>query len=283
MHLKQLLTFLCLSFALFAGDRGWISVELADMYRCHSEPQYKWAHTFFDSFSFDDSINLLDFGCGDGKITAELANKFQSGHVVGVDCSPCMIEVAKREFPHHLHQNLTFITTPAETLGLYDVITAFSVFHFVDKPVELLKNLRSHLKNNGKLFLLIPLPPNTIMRNAANDCFPKYGLSPPWHLPNYSSHLSMRTTAGAMQKLEEADFQILSFNEVASPMIFPNKEDFVLWLMGTASANWGIPLEIAQPFFNELVDKMLELDPTLSSSDGSVHYPQALLQIIAGL
>jgi ubiquinone/menaquinone biosynthesis C-methylase UbiE len=43
---------------------------------------------------------LLDIGCGDGKITAEIAKYLPKGRAVGVDNSNQMIKLAKSTFPN---------------------------------------------------------------------------------------------------------------------------------------------------------------------------------------
>src|SRR5262245_66260401 len=53
------------------------------------------------------SERVLDVGCGDGKITAEIAERLPTGSVVGIDPSEHMIDFARDHFVAH-HPNLTF-------------------------------------------------------------------------------------------------------------------------------------------------------------------------------
>jgi ubiquinone/menaquinone biosynthesis C-methylase UbiE len=43
--------------------------------------------------------HILDVGCGDGKVTAELARAVPKGSVTGIDASPEMIRFARKTFP----------------------------------------------------------------------------------------------------------------------------------------------------------------------------------------
>lgn len=57
-------------------DQGWNCDELAKMYFHNSEIQRQWAWESLSKVSFSGSEKILDFGCGDGKISAEMANPF---------------------------------------------------------------------------------------------------------------------------------------------------------------------------------------------------------------
>ena len=276
---------LFLSAALFGVERGWNSPELAKAYFHHSETQRGWAWELLGLVSFEGSEELLDFGCGDGKITAEMARLIPRGHVTGVDRSSNMIHLAKMHFPQSAYANLAFRQTTSETFeeieGLYDVISAFSVFNFVSEPVKILQNLKAHLRPDGRLLLVVPFAPGSTMRQAANECFAKYNLEAPWHLPNYSSKLSMRTLAGCQEKLQEAGYEIVLLHKIDTPSIFHDLEDLIDWLIGTASANWGIPFEISRSFYTDVATKLVELDPSLVNEEGCILLPQPRICVIA--
>ena len=131
------------------------------------------------------------------------------------------------------------------------------------------------------LLLTIPTPPQSVMRQAANETFAKYGLEEPWHRPNYSSKLSMRTVEGCQQKLQEAGYEILRLYVIDTPSIFHDLSEFTDWLIGTASANWSVPFEICTPFFTQVAQRMVELDPSLLNEEGSIFLPQNRIHVIA--
>jgi trans-aconitate methyltransferase len=65
------------------------------------------------------SERVLDVGCGDGKITAEIAERLPGGSVVGVDSSTRMIEFAREHFVAD-HANLGFAVADAVCLFYRD-------------------------------------------------------------------------------------------------------------------------------------------------------------------
>ena len=56
----------------------------------------------------DGTERVLDVGCGDGKVTSEIARRLPRGSVVGVDASHAMIAFAAQKFPATTHPNLVF-------------------------------------------------------------------------------------------------------------------------------------------------------------------------------
>ena len=49
--------------------------------------------------SLDGDERVLDVGCGDGKVTVEIARRLPRGSVVGVDASHAMIAFAAQTVP----------------------------------------------------------------------------------------------------------------------------------------------------------------------------------------
>jgi len=68
-------------------------------YAANSAVQQTWARELIAKLHLRGDEHILDVGCGDGKITAELARAVPRGSVTGVDASPQMITFAKKTFP----------------------------------------------------------------------------------------------------------------------------------------------------------------------------------------
>ena len=51
---------------------------------------------------------VFDIGCGDGKVTAEIAKQLPNGSVLGIDKSEEMIRFAQENFPSKKYNNLSF-------------------------------------------------------------------------------------------------------------------------------------------------------------------------------
>ncbi|MBS0626984.1 MAG: class I SAM-dependent methyltransferase, partial [Verrucomicrobia bacterium] len=66
----------------------------AGHYIRHSSLQNGLAKDILSTYRIDSHASILDVGCGDGRITAELARHAIHGKVLGIDASPGMIEFA---------------------------------------------------------------------------------------------------------------------------------------------------------------------------------------------
>lgn len=75
--------------------------------RC-SSAQHLWESALISSLTLLGGEAVLDIGCGDGKVTAELSSLVPRGRVVGLDSSQEMIDFAMRSFPSSEHSNLSF-------------------------------------------------------------------------------------------------------------------------------------------------------------------------------
>ena len=89
--------------------------------------------------------HILDFGCGDGYITAEIAAL--GAQVVGIDHDPNMVEAAKaRGLDIHLLEGVDLLFE-----NEFDAIFSNSVLQWVKHPKPVVDGLRRALKPSGRL------------------------------------------------------------------------------------------------------------------------------------
>ena len=67
-------------------------------YAANSAVQQSWARELIAKLHLRGDEHILDVGCGDGKVTAELARAVPRGSVTGTDASAEMIAFAKKLF-----------------------------------------------------------------------------------------------------------------------------------------------------------------------------------------
>ena len=77
-------------------------------YAANSTVQQTWARELITKLNLRGDEHVLDIGCGDGKVTAEIARALPRGSVTGADASPQMIEFAKKTFPASAFPNMRF-------------------------------------------------------------------------------------------------------------------------------------------------------------------------------
>jgi trans-aconitate methyltransferase len=77
-------------------------------YAANSAVQQTWARELIARLNLRGDEHILDVGCGDGKITAEIARAVPRGFVAGIDASEEMIGFAHKAFPPPQIPNLQF-------------------------------------------------------------------------------------------------------------------------------------------------------------------------------
>ena len=267
-------------------DQGWSSDQVVLKYHHHSELQRQWAWELMGRYPLRGDERILDFGSGDGKITAEISHFLPEGEIVGADISEQMVTLASRLFPTAYYPKLSFakihdlVFGDADVDGKFDRIYSFCVFHLAADPQTILINLRGRLKEGGTLLMVYPNGKNSAYFSSAQMTFEEYGLTPPW-AGGTRSGPTMRTLEGSREISEAAGWKIDLLEERSTPFVFANKAEFVEWCVGTLSANWAIDLEIAEEFFSSQIDHMIEIDPSIVDEYGAIHFGLSRIHLVA--
>lgn len=90
---------------------------------------------------------ILDLGCGDGALTAELAK--HGANVLGIDNSAEMVVKARFRHPELMFAEIDALALPYN--GEFDTVFSNSVFHWIPNVDRLLAEIRRALKPGGKL------------------------------------------------------------------------------------------------------------------------------------
>ncbi|WFP51083.1 methyltransferase domain-containing protein [Methylomonas sp. EFPC3] len=128
----------------------------AEDYARHSTAQKRWAGELSERLALRGDERVLDLGCGDGLIAAQLATALPCGSVVGVDSSAAMIALARRRYPAERHPNLSFQIMDAQTLSFdarFDRVFSNAVLHWLKDHPAVLAGLHRSLRPGGKLLL----------------------------------------------------------------------------------------------------------------------------------
>ena len=119
------------------------------------------------------SERILDIGCGNGKITAEIAARVPGGSVLGVDPSHEMIAFASSHYSPAMRPNLRFETADARQLPYreeFDLVVSFNALHWVTQQDEALRSIRSAMKSDGRAQLrLVPKGERKSLENVLED------------------------------------------------------------------------------------------------------------------
>ncbi|MES1945300.1 type 11 methyltransferase [Salinisphaera sp. PC39] len=100
-----------------------------------------------------ENDRILDVGCGSGVLLQRLAQGTPGAALSGVDLSGAMLAVARRR----LGPAVDLRCAAAEELpfadGAFDTVVSVSMFHFIRRPEEALREMRRVLAPGGRLVL----------------------------------------------------------------------------------------------------------------------------------
>jgi len=125
-------------------------------YEKHSQGQQKWARELIEKISLKGTENVLDIGCGDGKVTAEISKLVSKGSIIGIDNSAAMIKLASDRHSSSIYPNLSFQEMDAGNLQFndsFDLIFSNAVLHWVKDQKPVIKGMFKSLKQGGRILL----------------------------------------------------------------------------------------------------------------------------------
>lgn len=118
-------------------------------------------HSFMlDRLNPQPGEQVLDVATGPGEPAMSIAAKVApEGHVTGVDLSPSMVKVAKKNAAKRMLKNIDFLTMDAEKLRLpsehYDTATSCFGFQIITNPDAAIAELFRILKPGGRAALTV--------------------------------------------------------------------------------------------------------------------------------
>ncbi len=119
------------------------------------------------------SERVLDVGCGDGRITAQIATRVPRGSVVGVDASQDMIRFASQHFAVAARPNLRFEVADAHRLPFrneFNLVVSFNALHWVPDQEAALRCIRGAMISDALALLrLVPAGERKSLENVVEE------------------------------------------------------------------------------------------------------------------
>ncbi len=200
-----------------------------EKYKKASGHQKEWGAKLISEFNFKGFENILDLGCGDGAITAQLAEQVPNGYVIGIDASKGMIETASK---NHSSKNLKFELIDINSInyhGKFDVIISNATLHWVKDHKKLLKNVHNALTNNGIARFNFAADGNCsfffkVIKQVIS--LPKYteyftNFIWPWYMPDIEEYKSL---------IEQFTFSNVTIWGENADRNFPDTDAMVKWI-----------------------------------------------------
>ncbi len=259
----------------------------ADYYK-HSYPQYAFALGLVERLKLLGNERILDIGCGDGKITAELAARVSHGSVLGIDASADMIAFAQNMFPPSVHTNLSFRYGDAAKLTFsqeFDVVVSFACLHWTEDLAMVLQGIKQSLVPGGRFAAQLMVKRLTTKERSGSPLHQarrEVMGRPAWraYFRGFKKQGTVYRADEYERMLREAGFNPCRVEFVAQDVTHPGTDA----LKGCARATWHrytsrIPAKHRDAFLDEVVQRFTELYPP--DRGGQIHIRMKILEIEA--
>jgi trans-aconitate methyltransferase len=234
----------------------------AQAYRGVSALQQWLAEKSLSSLSLRGDERVLDVGCGDGRITAELAARLPRGTVVGTDASRAMVDFAARTFPPATHPNLDFRVADAAQLPFaaeFDLAVSFNCLHWVADQAGALRAIQRALRPAGRAALRF-VPQGT--RRSLEDVIEETCTAAAW-APYFPSHRPpyVHPTPEAYRRLAaDCGFRVERLEVHQEAWDFGSREAFARFAAATF-VEWTrlVPADCGAAFIADVLDRYQQL------------------------
>jgi trans-aconitate 2-methyltransferase len=254
----------------------------AEEYRTSSSNQKKWALELLSKLDLKGSERVLDIGCGDGEITAAIAQRVPRGSAVGIDSSRDMVDLAAMHYPPERCPNISFVLKDAREIDFdeeFDAVFSNACLHWVIDHQPVLAGIRRCLKPSGIVLLQMGGKGNAATVLQAIDAVLK--------MPRWAGYLDGFTFPYAFYGPEEYRFWMngLGFHVnraemLLKDMVHEGPEAFAAWLRTTwLPYTQRVPESIREEFIRDIMAAHGRIRPP--DTDGSIHFTMVRLEVEA--
>lgn len=253
----------------------------AEDYQKSSSEQQKWARELIAKLQLEGDERVLDIGCGDGKVTAEIAFHVKNGSVLGIDSSPEMIELAQKTFSNEKYPYLSFQIKDARELDFeeeFDLISN-AALHWIKDQLPILESIQRSLKPGGRLLVQMGGRGNgqEVLKVADSIINEEKWRS---YFKDFEFPFGFYGPDEYREWLKKADLTVVRVELLPKIMVQQGIEGFKSWIRTTwLPYTQRVPEKLQKDFVDEIAYGYLEKHPL--DSDGLVHLDMVRLEIEA--
>ncbi len=256
--------------------------DAADYARA-SSVQQQWARELIAKLGLHGHERVLDIGCGDGKVTAEIAAMLGHGAAVGIDNSPSMIALAQATYPRARWANLSFQLADAADLPFaeeFDVVFSNAALHWVVDHLPVLRGIRRSLRPSGMALLQMGGRGNVQGVMAATE---QVCADPAWrqYFEGMPFPFGFYGPEEYRNWLDQAGLNARRVELIPKDVRHASRADFEGWYRTTGSLAWTqrLPEALRPAFIAQGMTAYLEKNPP--DAAGIVHVQMTRLEVEA--
>jgi trans-aconitate 2-methyltransferase len=253
-----------------------------EQYESSSQSQKKWGAELLAMLDVSGDEKVLDIGCGDGRLTALIAQKLPHGKVVGIDSSAEMIALSEKNFPSESFPNLGFMVKDARELNFneeFDIIFSNACLHWIIDHMPVLRGIRQSLKSGGRMLVQMGGKGNAAKIIEVVEYLIR---SPKWagYFDNFTFPYGFHSPAQYRKWLTGLNFRVDRVELVPKDMVQKNKQGLASWIRTTwLPYTQAVPELLREEFIDELAETYVERNPAWD--DGMIHVHMVRLEVEA--
>lgn len=224
------------------------------LYSENSKPQAVWFEEFSGGIPITGKEDVLDLGCGDGKLTLEIAKRLTNGSIHGLDMSKSMIDFAKKSY---IRSNLDFSVGDARSFSLnkkFDLIVSFTALHWVKEYEQVIQRAKQHLKPNGRIYFIFSAKWQYLPLNKAMDTLYKTEQWAPY-FKDYTPGYYMHGMDNLFDILNRNGFSVKEMTLKSKLTIFKTEDEFFAWLKAWLPQQNQVPNEKKDLFIHDFISE----------------------------
>ncbi len=251
-------------------------------YAQHSTAQQEWARELIVKLHLRGREKIIDIGCGDGKVTAEIAAAVANGSVLGVDNSRSMIELAQKRYPTAKFPNLTFQLADARDLPFnqqFEIVFSNAALHWVRDHGPVLDRIHKSLCPEGRILLQMGGRGNVASIISVLNEMKKI---PRWqpYFSGFEFPYGFHDAGDYKKWLKQAGFHSIRAELIPKDMTHAGPPKLAGWIRTTwLPYTQRIPEMQREAFINELADAYIQKFPP--DKDGKIHVQMVRLEVEA--
>lgn len=241
----------------------------ADTYNKYAFAQYDIAMDALAKWKFNGNEHVLDIGCGDGSISAVIAEKYvPKGNVLAIDLSKDMINFAQTKYKL---PNLRFESIDACDICYpekFDLITSFYCIHWIKDQQAFVDNAIKCLKPDGKILFYIM---TDIAKYKLNEVLYKVVSMPKWssYFKDYQIPWYFKNEQEYSQIIKNSGLNLLDIKTSPEKIIFKDTQALAYWVKAIPFASHLVP-ELREDLLKDLLTEYLKVVPL--QKNGSIEF-----------
>ena len=244
-------------------------VDDAYSYHRNSSLQTLSAKFVIQTIPWEGSERVLDIGCGDGKLTAWIAEHYSRGLITGIDISDSMIQFASSRYLNDLSQNLEFFRGDAASLHFerqFDIVVSFSTLHWVLNQEAVLRSILNALVPGGRGYILTYGKSRMNLSRLAENLID----SEKWitYFPNYTPQRVYYTPEEYDALLKKVGFDQIKLTAEYTKTLYKDRAAITAFVTPLLNCIGDLPQELKGQFVHEVVDQIIAL--SAPTKDGSI-------------